>query len=176
MPPRSCLLLRALSAGVVLALAACATHAPAPSPVPAAALPAPPPPTMTPGTFTIEAIPLDVWNAVGDIVVRTPQASYDSRSQMLGMYSVHYRGENLLVLAHALPLSDTIHALTTQVTARSASGAPIDSDAAADLLAILQREMPAEVQAVRARQAAEAAAEKDKAKAKPHKGKRTRKK
>jgi hypothetical protein len=173
MPPRDRRLLHSLFAGALLALAGCATHAPplppAPPPLPA------PPPTTTPGEFTIEAVPLDVWNAIGDIVVRTPQASYDSRSQMLGLYSVHYRGENLLVLAHALPLSDTIHVLTTQVTARTASGAPTDSTAATDLLAVLQREMPAEVQAVRARQAAAEAAEKA-AKSKPQKAKKHKKK
>lgn len=167
MPPRPHRLLRIVPAAFVLALAACATHAPAPSPSPAAAsLPAPPPPATTRGTFTLHAIPLDVWNAVGDVVVRTPQASYDSRSQMLGLYSVRYRGEPLLILAHALPLSDTIHELTTEVTARSPGGAPIDSDTAADLLAILERDLPAEVQAVRARQAAEAAADKAKGKSK----------
>ena len=126
------------------------------------------------GEFTIEAVPLDVWNAIGDIVVRTPQASYDSRSQMLGLYSVHYRGENLLVLAHALPLSDTIHVLTTQVTARTANGAPVDSTAATDLLAILQREMPAEVEAVKARAAAAVAAEKAGSKRPAHKHRKKR--
>jgi hypothetical protein len=163
--------------GALLALAACATHAPPPALPPPLALPAPPPPTTTPGEFTIEAVPLDVWNAIGDIVVRTPQARYDSRAQMLGLYSVQYRGENLLVIAHALPLSDTIHVLTTQVTARTPSGAPTDSAAATDLLAILKREMPAEVQAVRARAAAAEAAETAaKAQAKPHKAKKHKKK
>ena len=166
MPPRLQRLLRTALAATVVALAACATQAPAPAPA-AAALPAPPAPTITRGTFTLHAVPLDVWNAVGDVVVRTPQASYDSRSQMLGLYSVRYRGEPLLVLAHALPLSDTIHELTTEVTVRSPGGAPVDSDTASDLLAILQRDLPAEVQAVRARQAAAAAAEKARAKAKP---------
>lgn len=166
-------LLHCLLAGALLALAACATtHAPPPAP--AQPLPAPPPPTTTPGQFTIEAVPLDVWNAIGDIVVRTPQASYDSRSQMLGLYSVRYRGENMLVLAHALPLSDTIHVLTTEVTARTPSGAPIDSAAATDLLATLQREMPAEIGAVHARAAAADAAEKA-AKAPPHKAKKHKK-
>jgi hypothetical protein len=174
MPPRHRRTLHCLLTGAVLALGACATHAPLPQ-APAPPLPAPPPPTATAGEFTIEAVPLDVWNAIGDIVVRTPQARYDSRSQMLGLYSVQYRGENLLVLAHALPLSDTIHVLTTEVTARTPSGAPVDSPAATDLLAILQREMPAEVQAVRARQAAADAAEKA-AKAAPHKGKKHKKK
>lgn len=166
MPPRPSRLPCILC--LALAVSACATRAPTVPATPAEALPAPPPPATTPGTFTLEAVPLDVWNAIGDVVVRTPQASYDSRSQMLGLYSVRYRGEPLLVLAHALPLSDTIHVLTTEVTARTPSGAPVDSDAASDLLAVLQRELPAEVQAVRARQAAEAEA----AKAKParHKG------
>lgn len=173
-PDRLLRLLHVTAACTLLVLGACATRAPQKLPPAAPALPAPPP-TATRGEFTIEAVPLDVWNAIGDIVVRTPQARYDSRSQMLGLYSVHYRGENLLILSHALPLSDTIHVLTTEVTARSPSGAPIDSDIAADLLAILQRELPAEVQAVRARQAAAEAAEKaEKAKAKPHKSKRAK--
>jgi hypothetical protein len=170
MPFPTLRLLRVASACVVLALAACATR-PAQGPTaPVAALPAPPPPTATRGEFTIEAVPLDVWNAIGDIVVRTPQARYDSRSQMLGLYSVQYRGETLLILSHPLQLSDTIHVLTTQVTARSAGGAPVDSDVAADLLAILQRELPAEIEAVHARAAAAEAAEK--AQAKPHKAKK----
>lgn len=175
MPFRLLRLLHVVSACALLAVAGCATRAPKVPPAPSAALPAPPPPATTRGEFTIEAVPLDVWNAIGDIVVRTPQARYDSRSQMLGLYSVWYRGENLLVLSHPLQLSDTIHVLTTQVTARSAGGAPVDSDVAADLLATLQRELPAEIQAVHARAAAADAAQKA-AKAKPHKGRKHRKK
>jgi len=176
MPTRRLRLLHVSAVCAVLALAACATRAPLPPAPPLEPLPAPPPPTSTTGEFNIEAVPLDVWNAIGDIVVRTPQASYDSRAQMLGLYSVHYRGESLLVLAHALPLSDSIHVLTTQVTARSPSGAPIDNPAAADLLAVLQRELPAEIEAVHARQAAQDAAEKaEKAKATPHKAKHKKK-
>ena len=152
-----------LAAWLVLALASCATRAPTPAtPVPAAPAPIP---TVTRGQFTIQAVPLDVWNAIGDIVVRTPQASYDSRSRMLGLYSVHYRGQALLVVARALPLSDTVLALTTEVTAKSPAGAPIDSDAVAGLLAVLQRELPAEIERVHARQAAQAAADARAAKA-----------
>lgn len=146
----------AVPACLLLVLAACATRAPAPAPpLPELATPAP---TATRGQFAIEAVPLDVWNAIGQIVVRTPQASYDSRSRMLGLYSVHYHGEPLLVIAHALPLSDSVRVLTTEVTAKSAAGAPVDSDVAAELLAVLQRELPAEIERVHARQAAEAAA------------------
>jgi hypothetical protein len=148
----------------LLLLAACATRAPAPATAPPAA--AAPAPTTTRGQFTIQAVPLDVWNAIGDIVVRTPQAAYDSRSRMLGLYSVRYRGQPLLVVAHALPLSDTVRVLTTEVTAKSPAGAAVDSDVAAALLAILQRELPAEIERVHARQAAADAA--DARKAKPH--------
>ena len=124
---------------------------------------------MTRGQFTLEAVPLDTWNAIGDVIVRTPGASYDSRSRMLGLYSVHYRDEPLLIVAHALPLSDTVRVLTTQVTAKSPAGAPVDSDTVAELLGILQRELPAEIERVHARQAAEAAAEAAASKAKAHK-------
>ena len=141
----------------LLLLAACATRVPPPVPAPPAA--AAPAPTVTRGRFAIQAVPLDVWNAIGDILVRTPEAGYDSRSRMLGLYSVHYRGEPLLVIAHALPLSDVVQVLTTEVTAASLAGAPIDDADVAELLATLQRELPAEIERVHARQAAAAAAE-----------------
>jgi hypothetical protein len=158
----------------LLLLAACASRAPVmPPPPPPVALPVP---TVTRGEFAIQAVPLDVWNAIGDILVRTPQASYDSRSRMLGLYSVRYRGQPLLVVAHALPLSDTVQALTTGVTAKSPAGAPIDSDVAAELLAVLQRELPAEIERVHVRAAAAAAAEASAAKArKTHKAAKKRK-
>ncbi|NUS38072.1 MAG: hypothetical protein HOQ02_03495 [Lysobacter sp.] len=155
-------------------LAGCATPPPAPPPPPTQALPAPPPPTTTRGEFTIAALPLDVWNAIGDVVVRTPDAGYDSRAQMLGLYAVHYRGEQFLLLAHALPLSESIRVLTTSVTARTPDGAPIDSDASAGLLAVLQQELPAEIERVHARQAAADAAEK--AAATSHAAKKAKKK
>jgi hypothetical protein len=169
---------RAVACVSCLALAGCATQKPPPAPPP----PTPPtlqslPPTVTRGEFTIHAIPLDVWNAIGDIVVRTPQASYDSRSQMLGLYSVRYKDQPLLILAHGLLLSDTVHELTTQVTAKSTVGTPVDSDAVAELLTLLQQQLPAEIEQVHARQLAEdvaaAAAAK---KAKAHKKKSRRKK
>lgn len=167
-------LVRSLAVALAALLSACATHAPAPPP--AQALPAPPPPTDTRGEFTIAAVPLDVWNAIGDIVVRIPQAGYDSRAQMLGLYSVHYRGAQFLLLAHALPLSDQVRVLTTLVTARTPDGAPIDSDASAELLATLQHELPAEIERVHARLAAADAAAKAQAShnARPHAKKRRR--
>jgi hypothetical protein len=78
---------------------------------------------------------------------------------------VRYRGESFLILTKALLLADTLGRPTTQVTAATEQGGPIDSDASADLLALLQRELPAEIVRVRAKQAAEA-----KTKAKRKKG------
>jgi hypothetical protein len=160
-----------------LVLAACATQAPPPAPPPIPVVLQSLPPTVTRGEFTIHAIPLDVWNAIGQIVVRTPQAGYDSRSQMLGLYSVRYKDQPLLILAHGLPLSDTVHELTTQVTAKSTVGTPVDSDTVADLLLLLQQQLPAEIEQVHARQLAmDAAAAAAAKKAKAHKRNSRRKK
>ena len=150
-------------------IAGCATRAPAPE-APEIELPAVVP-TVTRGEFTLEADKLDTWNAVGQILVNTPGVEYEGRSQMLDLYTVRYRGEEFLVLTKALLLSDTIRKTTTRVTATTQDGKPIDSDAAADVLAQLQKKLPDEIVSVRAKQAAEAeakraAAAKGKAKAK----------
>lgn len=113
------------------------------------------PPTITRGEFVIEADKLDTWNAVGQIAVRTAGVEYDGRAQMLDLYSLRYRGEAFMILTKALPQSDTIRRLTTKVTATTSAGKPIDSDAVAELLAVLQRQLPAEIAVVRAVQAAE---------------------
>jgi uncharacterized membrane-anchored protein len=149
-------------------VAGCATRAPAPE-VAEIELPTVVIPTVTRGEFTLEADKLDTWNAVGQILVNTPGVEYEGRSQMLDLYTVRYRGEEFLILTKALLLSDTIKRTTTRVTATTQDGKPIDSDAAADLLAQLQQKLPAEIVSVRAKQAAEAAAkraEKTKAKSK----------
>lgn len=146
-----------LAACLGVAMAACATHPPSVEPPresrPAAPTPAQPPATR--GEFTIQAYMLDAWNAVGQIVVRTPGVVYLGRAQMLGLYSIRYRDRPLLILTRSLPLSDTIRETTTLVTAASAEGKPIDSDVAAELLAVLQRDLPLEVERVRAKQAEE---------------------
>ncbi|RNF86498.1 hypothetical protein EER27_03585 [Lysobacter psychrotolerans] len=113
------------------------------------------PPLTTRGEFLIEADKLDTWNAVGQIAVRTAGVEYDGRAQMLDLYSLRYRGEAFLILTKALPQSETIRRLTTRVTATTQAGKPIDSDAVAELLALLQRQLPAEIAVVRATQAAE---------------------
>ena len=127
-----------------------------------------PPPTATRGEFTIEADKLDTWNAVGQIAVRTPGVSYDGRAQMMDLYALRYRGESFMVLTKGVLASDMVQRLTTRVTATTAAGKPLDSDAVADLLALFQQELPAEIASVRTRQAAERRAE-----AKRRKGKRS---
>lgn len=147
-------------------LGACRTTPPTPAPVPASAPAAVP--GATRGEFTIAATKLDAWNAVGQIVVNTNGVVYEGRSQMLDLYTVRYRDQPFLLLTRALLLSDTIKDTTTLVTARTLDGKPIDSDASADLLALLQQALPAQIQKDRAKQAADAQAAKDAAKKAKH--------
>lgn len=144
------------------ALAACTTPVQVPAPVPA---PAPPPAvavapvTATRGEFTIVANKLDTWNAVGQVLVNTDGVEYEGRAQMLDLYTVRYHDQPLLLITRAMLLSDTVRDSTTLVTARTLDGKPIDSDAAADLLAVLQRALPAQIEQDRAKQATDAAAQ-----------------
>jgi len=149
-------------------LAGCKTPIVTPEPEPPVPVAETAPPTTTRGEFTLEADKLDTWNAVGQIIVNTPGVEYLGRSQMLDLYDVRYRGEEILVLTKALLLSDTIKKTTTKVTATTKAGKPIDHDASADLLALLQRQLPEMIIEVQKRQAEEAKAKK-KAKAKKSK-------
>jgi hypothetical protein len=158
---------------LALALCACAQtpRTPAEPPV-VAALPAPE--TVRP-RFTVEASSNDTWNAVGQILVRTPGVEYDGRAQMLGLYAIRYRGEPLMVLTQALPLSDAITRSTTEVTVAPRKDPAENFDNAMALFALLEAALPAELDSVRARFAAERQA-KEKAKVPKKKSKRTSKK
>ena len=153
---------------------ACASRPPKEAPAPVEAIEMPPP-TETRGKFNIEADKLDTWNAVGQILVRTPGVTYEGRAQMMDLYSVRYRDVAFMILTRALLLSDTIKKTTTLVTATTPEGKPIDSDAVVDLLAMLQRDLPAEIVSVQERQAAEAKAKKAQ-KSKAKKKKKSKKK
>jgi uncharacterized membrane-anchored protein len=154
-------------------LAGCATKPkPAEAPPVEEAPTIPVPPTTTRGEFTIEADKLDTWNAVGQIVVNTPGVEYEGRSQLLDMYTLRYRGVEFLVVTKALILSDTIRKTTTRVSATTADGKPIDTEASADLLAQLGAKLPAAIIEVHAREKAEAEAKKkEKSKSKKKKKK-----
>jgi len=156
----------------LLLAAGCATKPKPAEQPPSTTLEFPVAPTTTRGEFTIEADKNETWNAVGAIVVNTPGVEYEGRSQMLDMYTLRYRGQELLVLTKALPLSDTIRKTTTRVTATTPDGKPIDTDASAELLATLKEKLPTAIVDVQARFAAEAKA---KSKSK-HKSKSKKKK
>ena len=160
---------------VLAVLAGCRTRGEPPPEAPPPA--APPPvlaPTVTRGEFTLHADKHDTWNAVGQIVVRTPGVEYQGRAQMLDLYALRYRVVEFFVLNKALPAAQTGNRITTKVTATTPAGKPVDATAVADLLERLQRELPAEIESVRARQAAEKRAA-DEAKAKKaKKGKKSK--
>lgn len=133
-------------------------------------------PTFTPGEFMIEADKLDTWNAVGQIAVRTPGVEYEGRAQMLDLYTLRYRGVSFLVQTKSVLLSDTIKRTTTRITATTLDGKPIDNEPVTELLVLLQSELPAEIERVRATQAAEAKAQALKAKKAKQAKKKKRKK
>lgn len=147
-------------------LAACAPATRKPAPPAEATLVAP-----TPLRFSVAAEPNDTWNAVGQILVRTQGVAYDGRSQMMGLYAIRYRGESLLMLTRGVPISATVTVPTTDISVTGNQGKAAPSAAAAELLALVARELPAEIEAVKARFAAEKTA-----KAKPPAKKTSRKK
>ena len=161
---------------LVLALAGCvpATRMPAPPETPPEAAPLPPEPARA--WFSVEGTSNDTWNAVGQLLVRTPEVHYEGRAQILGLYAIRYRGTRLRIVTRAMPLTEHIARSTTQVTLASvvgAEGAPgNDGDAVVDLMLRLQRELPAEIVDVRAKLAARAQDEARKAKAKTNKRKK----
>jgi hypothetical protein len=105
--------------------------------------------------FNVAGSANDTWNAVGQILVRTSGVSFDGRAQMLGLNAIRYRGEALMILTRGVPASDTITTLTTEVSVATTGGKAMYSETAAELLALLARELPAEIASVKARLAAE---------------------
>jgi len=140
----------------VLALSGCSTT---PAPGPDATQKhgpvrqAPAPITVTRGEFTLPADKLDVWNAVGQIIVNARGVEYLGRAQMLDLYSLRYRGVEFFVLTKAMTAAETGNHMRTRVTATTPAGKPIDSEATAEVLGMLERALPAEVERVRKMQA-----------------------
>ena len=150
----------------LLALAGCAQPVRTPEPPLPVEAPVPDP---TPLRFNVEAGMNDTWNAVGQILVRTPGVSYEGRAQILGLNAIRYRGEALMLLTRGLPISNTIETLTTEVTVTTTRGTATHSESAAELLALLARELPAELESVKAGLAAQKAKEKPKVRKKKSK-------
>lgn len=142
-PNQALPLARCLPAGVVaLALMLASGCATTPPPPPAPAIVAAP---VAP-EFAVAAVMLDAWNALGQLLVNTPGLTYRSRSQMMGLYDVEYRGQRILLLTRAHVLEAGARTPSTLVQATGADGKPDTSPAAFDLLRQLQERMPDELQ------------------------------
>lgn len=111
-----------------------------------------PAPSAVAEGFTITADRLDTWNAVGQLLVRSAGVRLEGRSEMLDLHAVSYRGQEILLLTRAVPLSADVQRSTTRVTALARDGAAHDGAAAAELLLMLQQRLPAEIERVRALQ------------------------
>ncbi|MDR7135380.1 hypothetical protein J2X06_002589 [Lysobacter niastensis] len=142
-----------ISTGICLAclaaamsLAGCRSTPPQAEPVVLDTSPASPEkPAKSRGEFTVPASTLDTWNAVGQVLVRLDGVTYEGRAQMLGLYAVQYRGERFLILTRGLVVTAERQTLATEVSARLLDGKPHGSDAAVELLGLLQRRLPGEI-------------------------------
>lgn len=98
-----------------------------------------------PGGFTIAASMNDTWNTVGQILVRTNGVTYESRAQMLGIYGLRYHGERFLIRTQALVMQSPTDGMVTRVLALGLDGKPKHSAAAIELLEILEKRVPQEI-------------------------------
>lgn len=99
--------------------------------------------------FTIADNLNDVWNTVGQILVRLDHIDYESRAQMMGIYSIRYRGERLLIRTQAVVLTNPTDGVLTRVMALGPEGKPIHSRVANELLGILEQRIPLEIEKYR---------------------------
>lgn len=148
----------------LMVLAACRTVEPVPK--------QPPAPSAIPANgneFVAAYTVNDTWNAVGQILVGIPGVAYESRSQMLAIYAVRFRGESFLLRVQGLPLDPASPALRSRVEALTPAGAPLRSAATSELLAILAVRVPAEAPYHRERLQAQEKARADAARRRPAK-------
>ncbi len=139
-----------VGAAVLLTLAAgCASVPPSSGEAPAMLPPtteAEPAPDVARGGFAVPAVTrLDIWNALGQILVRLDGVTYEGRSQMLGLYDVGYRGERFLIVTRARVMQTPTDGMVTDVGAVQPDGRANDSVAAVELLHLLQQRLPAEL-------------------------------
>lgn len=100
--------------------------------------------------FTVAASMNDTWNAVGQILVRLDGVTYETRAQMLGLYSVRYRDQQMLIITRGLVMTPERQSIATEVRATDMDGKPNRTDAAIELLDLLRRHLPAEIERVAA--------------------------
>lgn len=109
----------------------------------------PPPPVApvpaVPAEFVIADNANDTWNTVGQILVRLPGVEYESRAQMMGLYSLRYLGEPLLIRTQALAMESPGDGVRTRVIALQSDGKPNASPGATELLKLLQQRVPLEI-------------------------------
>jgi hypothetical protein len=96
------------------------------------------------GGFSVAESMNDTWNTVGQVLVRLDGVAYESRSQMLGIHAVRYRGERMLILTRAVVLRDAGDTMSTRVLALQPDGKPDTGPAAVELLDLLARRVPLE--------------------------------
>lgn len=106
-------------------------------------------PAPEPAEFVFADNLNDTWNTVGQILVRLPGVEYESRSQIMGLYTVRYRGETLLVRTQALVLEQPSDGVRTRIAALSVDGLPNTSAVAHELLAALEQRLPLEIEKYR---------------------------
>lgn len=122
-------------------LAACGPRKEKPPPV------AVPPPE--PAEFVFADNLNDTWNTVGQILVRLPDVDYESRAQMMGLYTVRYRGETMLIRTQAMILEQPSDGVRTRVVALLPDGKPDTRARAHELLAVLEQRLPLEIEKYR---------------------------
>jgi hypothetical protein len=128
---------------LIVLVAGCADVSERPS-QPAVPVPVPEQPVDS-GEFTIAENMLDTWNTIGKVLVALEGVRYEGRSQMLGLYTVRYRGEPFLIRTRAVAIVDVSQGISTRVDALDSTGKPFSSPAAAALLRILAERIPQEV-------------------------------
>jgi len=101
---------------------------------------------VAPGEFTIAASMNDTWNTVGQVLVRMDGVTYESRAQMLGIYGLRYRGERFLIRTQAVVIRSPADGMVTRVLALGLDGKPKHSPAAIELLQLLKKRVPLEIE------------------------------
>ncbi len=98
-----------------------------------------------------EELGIDVETLWADdgFVVRLPDVDYESRAQMMGLYTVRYRGETMLIRTQAMILEQPSDGVRTRVVALLPDGKPDTRARAHGLLAVLEQRLPLEIEKYR---------------------------